>query len=87
MGEILALINALALFIIGVFHVYWVAGGRVGSKVVLPELEKEGLVFKPSNLATVIVGLIFFGLGLLPLFAMKIIVLELPAIIDQYMII
>jgi hypothetical protein len=37
MGEVLALISALALFVIGVFHFYWADGGTVGSKVVLPE--------------------------------------------------
>jgi hypothetical protein len=85
MGEILAIVNAIALFVIGIFHWYWAAGGEVGSKVVLPEMEKEGLAFKPPNFATVIVGLIFFGLGLLPLIAMKIIVIPLPTLVSNYM--
>lgn len=87
MGEFIALFNAIALFIIGGFHVYWAAGGTVGSKVVLPEMEKEGLAFKPSNFATVIVGLIFFGLGLFPLVAVNVLKIKLPQIVDDYMMI
>tara|TARA_B110000211_G_C14078295_1_gene553227 strand:- start:1509 stop:1940 length:432 start_codon:yes stop_codon:yes gene_type:complete len=84
MGETLALINALALFVIGVFHFYWAAGGKVGSKVVLPEVEKEGLAFKPSNFATVLVGFIFFSLGLFPLIIMNVIDIPLPKFLSDY---
>ena len=86
MGNILAIINALALFIIGIFHIYWAFGGEVGAKVVLPEMEKDGLAFTPSKLATSIVGTIFFGLGILPLIAMEIVVIQLPSFFNDYMI-
>ncbi len=55
------IITIILLVIMGLFHFYWVAGGKIGLDKVIPTKEDGEKFFNPSNLATTIVGVVLLG--------------------------
>ena len=81
---LLSCVNSILLFFISGFHFYWSFGGKVGSDVVLPEINKGRKVFTPSPFATFIVACVFLLFGLVPLVASNLLSLELPYFINTF---
>ncbi|MFD3447392.1 DUF3995 domain-containing protein [Microbacteriaceae bacterium 4G12] len=68
MTSFVVILSAGILFLIGLIHVYWGLGGRLGKGNALPMKEDgTGLVFIPRKIGTCIVAfvILFFSLTLL----------------------
>ncbi len=59
------IISVILLITMGLFHFYWVIGGKIGLEKVIPTKEDGEKFFNPSNLATTIVGVILLGFAYL----------------------
>jgi hypothetical protein len=59
MKNILGILLAAIFAVLGLFHVYWAFGGRVGSAAAIPTVNGERL-FSPSVLATMLVAAALF---------------------------
>lgn len=55
MKNFLGILLAITFAILSLFHIYWAAGGRLGSAVSVPTVNGESL-FRPSVLATLLVA-------------------------------
>ena len=86
MTPFLAVILASILASISALHFYWAAGGRWGSKVVVPTKpgnfkpsDQEGLpAFNPGLLATATVAVLLIVAALVPLGAVGLVDLPIP---------
>lgn len=60
--NIIVIITIIALIIMGLFHFYWVVGGKIGLDKALPT--KDGkLLLNPGKILTTIVGISLVGFG------------------------
>ncbi|MDF2959829.1 MAG: hypothetical protein K0S39_1564 [Paenibacillus sp.] len=66
MGMIAVLAGTGILMLLGLFHLYWAAGGKWGTKGVLPVREGETEpLFKPQPAVTTAVAILFFTVSFL----------------------
>ncbi len=71
MIHVLGILLAVIFAILGLFHLYWAAGGRVSSVTVIPTVGGKDL-FNPSAFMTVLVAAALFAAMLVVLGRLKI---------------
>jgi len=77
MSMILGVVAGVVLGALAGLHFFWASGGRWGASVAIPELDGKA-AFRPTPLATVVVGALLLGAAGVALTAAGVRVLPLP---------
>ncbi|HEV7732385.1 MAG TPA: DUF3995 domain-containing protein [Candidatus Binatia bacterium] len=73
---------AVVLGMLSLFHVAWACGARIGSNVVIPEVDGRP-VFTPSRTATILVAVGLAGAAVVALARGGLIILPIPSFMVQ----
>lgn len=84
MHYFLGLIATLILLFISIIHFYWAFGGIWGLKQAVPTLKNTEHLFKPSPIATALVGIVMLGFALLYAEKSGVFIVKLPDFINTY---
>jgi hypothetical protein len=66
MSRLIGISIAGVLFVLGLLHVYWAAGGGWGTDVTIPKQDGKPL-FQPPSTGTLLVAILLFSAGLVVL--------------------
>lgn len=84
MITLLAIILFVIFLILGLFHLYWLFGGKWGLQQVIPTKSNKVHLIKPPRFATFVVAVVLILFGFIYLIKANSLTLQLPNWIVNY---